>query len=192
MYGQDRAAAFCFSFEGVESPEAAALPTHAGLSLSCHHLGSHQNCDSPSVPCYRAFLLIFSPNFFSGWQQSLYKHCQSPEKVETIQTGFNNYCKCPSNLVNRAACIYTHNKHKHRQPPHGCLEVSLPFPKKVTGNRGLPANMQHLALQYSCNGFLIFTALDLTQLSLRILIALAFSKTFPRWLFEEHIQESKC
>lgn len=47
--GQDRAAAFCFSFEKLESPEAAALPTRAGLSLSRHHLGSHQGCDSPSA-----------------------------------------------------------------------------------------------------------------------------------------------
>lgn len=59
-------------------------------------------------------------------------------------------------------------------------------------NCGLSANTQHLALQYSCDGFLIFTALDLTQLSLRILIALAFSKPFLRWLFEKHIEESKC
>jgi len=85
-----------------------------------------------------------------------------------------------------------HDKHKHTQPLYGCLEVGLPFPKKVTGNCGLSANMQHLALQYSCDGFLIFTALDLTQFSLRILIALAFSKTFLRWLFEKHIKESKC
>ena len=117
----------------------------------------------------------------------MYKHWQSSGKVETIQIGFNNYCKCPANLVNRPACIYMHDKHKHTQPPYDCLEVGLPFPKKVTGNGGLSANMQHLALQYSCDGFLIFTALDLTQLSLRILIALAFSKTFLRWLFEKHI-----
>lgn len=85
-----------------------------------------------------------------------------------------------------------HDKYKHTQPPYGCLEVSLPFPKKVTGNDGLSAKMQHLALQYSCDGFLILTALDLTQLSLYILIALAFSETFLRWLFKKHVQESKC
>lgn len=185
---QDWAAAFCFSFEEVEpllrlqhwlpmmvsaSPVTTQAATKAVAASLSHFI--------------MLSLLVFSPSFFHRWQHLLYKHCQSSGKVETIQIEFNNYCKCPTNLVNRPACIYMHNKHKHRQPPYGCLEVGLPFPKKVTGNCGLPANMQHLALQYSCNGFLIFTALDLTQLSLRILIALAFSKTFPRWLFEKHI-----
>lgn len=72
-------------------------------------------------------------------------------------------------------------------PLQGGLEVGLPFLKKVTGNRGLSANTQHLALQYSCNRFLIFTALDLTQLSLRFLIALAFSETFLKWLFQKQV-----
>lgn len=61
---EDRAAAFCFSFEEVGSPEAAALGTRVGLSLSCHHLGSHQGCDSLAVPDCRAFLLAFPPSFF--------------------------------------------------------------------------------------------------------------------------------
>lgn len=87
-----------------------------------------------------------------------------------------------SRELGQQTSVYLCTINTNRRSPHGCLEVSLPFPKKVTGNRGLSANMQHLALQYSCNGFLIFTALDLTQLSLRILIALAFSETFLRRL----------
>lgn len=123
--------------------------------------------------CFR----LFFPIFFCRWERVLYKHWQSSGKVETIQIGFNNYCKCSANLVNRPERIYTHDKHKHTQPPRGCLEVGLPFPKKVTGNCGLSANLQLLALQYSCDGFLIVTALDLTQLSLSILIALAFPRS---------------
>lgn len=37
---------------------------HVGLSLSCPHLGSHQGCESLSVPYYPDFLLVFPPVSF--------------------------------------------------------------------------------------------------------------------------------